>query len=128
LEVKTIKDIVNGRKKMPLITIDSNATVADAVELMKKYDIENIPVMEKNNITGSVSEGGLFQKLFSEPRIKEEAVNKILEKPYPVVAFDTPVERIGSLITKEIGAVLAQDETGSYHIVTKYDIIQSMAK
>ncbi|MDR0792870.1 MAG: pyridoxal-phosphate dependent enzyme [Chitinophagaceae bacterium] len=128
LEVKTIKDIVNGRKKISLITIDANATVAAAVELMKKYDIENIPVVENNNITGSVSEGGLFQKLFSEPRIKEEAVNKIVEKPYPVVAFDTPVERIGLLITKENGAVLAQDETGNYHIVTKYDIIQSMAK
>ncbi|MDR0793032.1 MAG: pyridoxal-phosphate dependent enzyme [Chitinophagaceae bacterium] len=128
LEVKTIKDIVNGRKKISLITIDANATVAEAVELMKKYDIENIPVVENNNITGSVSEGGLFQKLFSEPRIKEEAVNKIIEKPYPVVALDTPVERIGLLITKENGAVLAQDETGSYHIVTKYDIIQSMAK
>ena len=128
LEVKTFKDIINGRKKTPLITVDTNTTVANAVELMRKYDIEHIPVTEKNNVIGSVSEGGLFQKLFSEPHIKEEIVNSILEKPYPIVAFDTPVERIGSLITKENGAVLALDEAGDYHIVTKYDIIQSMAK
>ena len=51
-----------------------------------------------------------------------------MEKAYPVVAFDTPVERLGSLINKGNGAVLAKDEKGDYHIVTKYDVIQSLAK
>ena len=77
---------------------------------------------------GSVSEGGLFQKIFSDPNIKNESLGNILEPSYPVVDFDTPVERIGSLISKANGAVLAQDEAGNYHIVTKYDIVQSVAK
>ena len=51
-----------------------------------------------------------------------------MEKAYPEVAFDTPVERLSSFITKENGAVLSKDESGSYHIVTKYDIIQSLTK
>jgi cystathionine beta-synthase len=51
-----------------------------------------------------------------------------LEHAYPIVAFDTPVERLSSLITKENGAVLARDEKGDYHIVTKYDVIQCLAK
>jgi cystathionine beta-synthase len=38
------------------------------------------------------------------------------------------VERISSLITKENGAVLGRDEGGNLHIVTKYDILQSLAK
>jgi cystathionine beta-synthase len=51
-----------------------------------------------------------------------------MEKPYPEVAFDTPVERLSLLINKENGAVLSKDESGSIHIVTKYDIIQSLTK
>ena len=51
-----------------------------------------------------------------------------MEKTYPIVDFLTPVEKIGSLITKENGAVLAKDEKGDYHIITKYDVIQSMTK
>ena len=51
-----------------------------------------------------------------------------MEPAYPVVDFETPVERLGSLITKESGAVLAKDDSGNYHIVTKYDVIQSLAK
>jgi len=128
LDVKTFKDIVNGRSSKKLVTIDPTNTVAEAVELMKKYDIEQIPVIKNGESIGAVSESGLFQKVFSNPEIKSASVESVLEHPYPVVDFDTPVERLGHLITKENGAVLAKDEKGEYHIVTKYDVIQSLAK
>lgn len=128
LDVKSFKDIVNGRTAKRLVTIDSTCNVADAVELMKKYDIEQIPVMKNGESIGAVSESGLFQKVFSNPEIRNASVESVLESAYPVVDFDTPVERLGSLITKENGAVLAKDEKGEYHIVTKYDVIQSLAK
>jgi cystathionine beta-synthase len=44
LDVKTFKDIVSARAGKKLVTISPKQTVAEAVELMKKYDIENIPV------------------------------------------------------------------------------------
>jgi cystathionine beta-synthase len=128
LDVKSFKDIVNGRNSKRLVTIEPSCSVADAVELMKKYDIEQIPVLKDNEPIGAVSEGGLFQKVFSNPEIKNASVESVLEAAFPVVDFDTPVERLGSLITKENGAVLSKDEKGEYHIVTKYDVIQSLAK
>jgi cystathionine beta-synthase len=95
---------------------------------MKKYDIEHIPVTSKEgDIIGSVSEGGLFQKVFSNPEIRTEKIEQLMEKSFPVVAFDTPIEKLGTLINKENGAVLAKDESGNFNIVTKYDIIQALA-
>ncbi len=128
LDVKTFKDLISGRGAQKLITLTPSQTVADAIELMRKYDIENIPVMEGDNNMGAISESGLFNKILTSPEIKSEAVNKVMEKAYPEVAFDTPVERLSSFITRENGAVLSRDESGSYHIVTKYDIIQSLTK
>lgn len=128
LDVKTFKDIISAREGKQLVTVQPSQTVAEAVELMKKFDIENIPVMNGSGPVGSVSETGLFQKVFDHPELKDSTVESIMEKAYPVVDFDTPVERLGSLINKGNGAVLAKDETGDYHIVTKYDVIQSLAK
>ncbi|GAC1528765.1 MAG: pyridoxal-phosphate dependent enzyme [Sediminibacterium sp.] len=128
LDVKTFKDIVNGRMDQKLVTVTSEHSVADAVELMKQYDIEQIPVVKDNELIGSLSEGGLFQKIFSNPEIKNNTVSSVMEHAYPVVDFVTPVEKLGNLINKENGAVLAKDEKGEYHIVTKYDVIQSLAK
>lgn len=128
LEVKTFKDIVNGRRGKSLLTLDVNDTVANAVEMMKKYNIEQIPLTKEGNICGAVSENGLFQKVFSNPDIRHESLAAVAESPYPVVPFETPVEKLGQLINKENGAVLAKDEKGEFHIVTKYDVIQTLAQ
>ena len=128
LDVKTFKDIISARGTQKLVTLEAGQTVSEAVELMKKYDIEHIPVMNGNGPVGAISEGGLFQKIFDNPEIKNSAVETVLEPSYPIVDFDTPVEKLSSLINKENGAVLAKDEAGSYHIVTKYDVIQALGK
>lgn len=77
---------------------------------------------------GSISEGGLFQQVFAQPEIRQATIEEVLEKPFPMVEFTTPIEKLSSLINKENGAVLAKDEIGSYHIVTKYDLLQAMSK
>jgi cystathionine beta-synthase len=127
LEVKTFKDIVNARGKQRTITVQPEQSVAEAVELMKKYDIEHIPVMRDDQMIGSISEGGLFQKVFSNPDIRNEKVEKVMDKAFPLVEFESPMEKLSTLINKENGAVLAKDESGNYHIVTKYDVIQALA-
>jgi cystathionine beta-synthase len=93
---------------------------------MKKYDIEQIPVMNGSGPLGAISESGLFQKIFNNPEIKNSSVQEVLEPSFPVVAFDTPVEKLSHLINRENGAVMAKDEAGNYHIVTKYDVIQAL--
>jgi cystathionine beta-synthase len=127
LDVKTFRDIVSARGKQRTITIAPGETVAKAVELMKQYDIEHIPVIRGEELAGSISESGLFQKVFSNPDIRNEIVEQVMDKSFPLVDFETPVEKLGTLINKENGAVLAKDETGTYHIVTKYDVIQALA-
>ena len=96
---------------------------------MQKYHIENIPVFQDNNVIGSISESGLFSLVMKDGHeVRSKKVSDIVEPPYPLISFDTPIERISSLISKENGAVLAKDETGSYHIVTKYDVIQAVGR
>ena len=127
LDVKTFGDLVAGRGRKKLVTLDADKTVGDAVEFMQQYNIENIPVTKEGELIGAVSESGLFGKMINGGLdFKQNMLFGVIEPAYPIVSFDTPIERIGSLITKENGAVLAKDESGAYHIVTKYDLIQSI--
>ncbi|RYY61965.1 MAG: pyridoxal-phosphate dependent enzyme [Chitinophagaceae bacterium] len=128
LDVKTFKDVIASRGTQKLITVNADQSVAEAVELMQKYDIEQIPVMSGNNPVGAISEGGLFQKVFKNPDIKNSTISEVLEPELPMVGFDTPVEKLSSLINRGNGAVLAKDDAGSYHIVTKYDVLQALGK
>ena len=129
LDVKTFKDIISSRtSKQKLVTVQPTQTVSEAVDLMKKFDIENIPVMNGNGPIGAISENGLFKKIFSNPHIKNDTIENVMEPSYPLVEFNTPVEKLSTLINKENGAVLSKDEAGNYHIVTKYDVIQALGK
>jgi cystathionine beta-synthase len=127
LDVKSIKDVVISREHKRLITLAPDATVSEAVHLFKKYNIEQIPVFQNEELIGTISEIGLFNKLFSNPEIKQATISELLEEPLPVLSYDTPIERIRFFINKEIGAVLTRDETGAYHIITKYDLINTLS-
>lgn len=126
LDVKTVKDIVNSRRNLPLVTIAPDEKVSGAIAKMKKFDIEHLPVIQEEKFIGAISEGGLFSKLIDQPDLKEAAVETVMHKAFPVVSMDTPIEKLSVYINKENGAVLTNDESGNYHIVTKYDIIQAL--
>jgi len=128
LDVKTFKDLISGRGTQKLLVLALSDIVSEAIAMMKKYEIENIPVIDKGVNVGAISEGGLFDKLLNDPGIVSKTVDEVMESAYPEVAFDTPVERLSNFINKDNGAVLSKDEGGTYHIVTKYDIIQSLTK
>jgi cystathionine beta-synthase len=129
LDVKSFKEVVSGRgSKQKLIKVSPEQTVNEAIELMKKYDIEHIPVFDQERNVGSISENGLFNKILHHQDLKEKKISEVMESAFPEVAFDTPVERLGKFINKENGAVLGKDDSGAFHIVTKYDIIQSLSK
>jgi cystathionine beta-synthase len=126
LDVKTFRDIVNARGMNSLVTLNPEQTVGEAFDRMKELHIENIPVMNAGMPVGAISESGLFNIILTNGAdIRHKKIQEVIESPYPVVSFDTPVERISSLISKENGAVLAKDDSGNFHIVTKYDVLQS---
>jgi cystathionine beta-synthase len=127
MDVKTCKDIINSRNaKHKLVSIDPGNTVAETVAIMRKYDIEHIPVMNDSGFVGAISESGLFQKIFSNPDFKNAIVETVMEPAFPIVDVNTPIEKLRNLINKDNGAVLSKDDLGNYHIVTKYDIIQAL--
>jgi cystathionine beta-synthase len=126
LDVKTVKDVVNARRNLPLVTIGAEEKVSDAIAKMKKFEIEHIPVLANNEIIGAVSEGGLFNKLIDDANLKDAQIKQVMQPAFPQVGMETPIEKLSVYINKENGAVLTKDESGSYHIVTKYDIIQAL--
>ncbi len=128
LEVRTVGDLIGGLGRRRLVTISQEAKVMDALELMKKYDIEHLPVVEGLDMKGSVSQGSLFKKLIEQADVRDQLVADVMDKPLPVVSMDTALERLTHYINKDNGAVLTRDDSGQYSILTKYDILNAFSK
>jgi cystathionine beta-synthase len=128
LEVKTVRDLIGGLGRRRLVTIDENANVSDALALMKKYDIEQIPVLLNNDVTGAITQSGLFKRMIENNDLKDFNIGDVKEPALPEVEMDMPLERLKHYISKEIGAVMAKDDSGQYHILTKYDVLNAFSK
>lgn len=128
LTVKTIRDILSTKPDSTLITIDAAANVADAVVLMSSNDIDQLPVMDHGKMIGSLSETGLLARLMADSSLKSHAVKEVMERPFPIVAEDTSIEKLSSLVNKETSAVITFDNLNLPHIITKSDIIRALSK
>jgi cystathionine beta-synthase len=130
LEVSKPKaiDLIAGHKNQKLLTIDSNATINEALAILSKYNISQLPVTENGDFVGSLNDNYLFNKLIENSDIKNKLVKEVMQPAFPVVGEKTAIEEVSKLITKDNNAVLLKDLGGNVHIITKHDIIEAVAK
>ncbi|WP_129021013.1 pyridoxal-phosphate dependent enzyme [Edaphocola flava] len=128
LDVNTVQDLIGGLGRRRLVTVEAGDKVSQAMELMQKYDIEQIPVMKAGEIVGALSQNGLFKKLMADVQVKEQEIETVMEAAIPLVAMNTPLERLTSYINKDNNSVLAKDESGNVHILTQYDVLNALSK
>lgn len=129
LEVKSVKDIVNSRGKYELISVEPHQPVSDAIKLMKQRDVEQIPVLKDGKVVGAITQNLVFNALVENGNVQTKKVEEIMDKPFAQVPIDTTIERLSSMITKEQPAVMTLDQTtNQLHIVTKYDVINALAR
>ena len=120
-----VRDILKANANRPLITVAAGDKVRYALQLMKEYDISQMPVMKENEIVGSVSENTILTFILENPmNHAEKPVSDIMDDPFPMVHEDLAISKLNKYITKKIPAVMAKDKAGNVHILTKYDILQ----
>jgi len=128
LEISTVKDLLAGLGRRRLVTVNADQPVSEAMAEMKKYDIEQLPVMKDGEVMGALTQAGLFKRILDDADLRTRTISEVMEDALPVVEMDMPVDRLKRHIGKEVGAVLARDESGQYHILTKYDVLDAMGK
>jgi cystathionine beta-synthase len=123
----TAFDLVASHKDEPLVTLFGEELVSHAIMKMRKFNISQIPVMKDNKFVGSIDDAHLFQVLVDNPNLRDMPVSSVMQAPLPIVKSTTPMDVVSKLINKEVPAVLVEMENGNFHILTKHDIIQSIA-
>ncbi len=123
----TAKDLV-GSQKGKVQTIEDSQSVAEAIQLMTKNDFSQIPVTRQGRIVGAINENNLYSLLISNPEVKQQKVDSIMQPAFPFTDISTPVQSLAHMLNGENDAVLVKDfKTDSTFIITKADIIKALA-
>ncbi len=124
----TARDLIRIRQQStPLITLPQQARVSEAIRLLNRDGISQIPVVdETGNFVGSISESTILSLLIQSPDIKELPIQEIMEQPFRFVGFHDTIDVLASLIDKDNKALLVRDEADRVHIITQADLLLAM--
>jgi len=126
-EYSTASDIIHQpTRSSKLVTISKEITVEEAILILNKEGISQIPVCDGDQFVGSITDSKLLKKLIENPDIKKQKVEELMGDPLPFVAQDSTIDVISSLLDKEISAVLVRDENNETYIITQHDILMAM--
>lgn len=125
-EVTSALDLIEEHVDKPLLTVRTEELASHAIDRMRRFKISQIPVMDINGFVGSLDESDLFQAFLEDRNVADKPVREIMGKPFPIVKAGASIDQVSKLITKDNQAVLIELENGNHHIITKYDIINSI--
>ncbi len=121
------REIISARNgKNSLHTVNKSTRVSDAILVMNREGIDQIPVTENENFVGSISSSSLLEKIIQDPQLQRKQVGDIMDKPMLFVAPDSTLDVLSSLLNKDNKAVLVRDANEKVHIITQHDVLKAM--
>jgi cystathionine beta-synthase len=128
--VAPLMSILHAKEKgaVPgVITVDIAAKVREAVDLMRQYNVSQLPVVDTGILVGSLREEILMKALMENPKMYDDYVAKVMEKPFPVVEPGADLDRVMKLLLRGSPAVVVGKENRLEGIITRIDVIEHLA-
>jgi len=126
-EKQTARGLLSKHADLPLLAVLAGEPVHNAIALMRKFDISQIPVMEDGKFVGSINDTKLLEVLVSKPEARDERVRDFMQAPFPIAQASDPLQTLAKQMTDGAGAVLVDLGQGKYHIITRHDVLSALS-
>jgi cystathionine beta-synthase len=121
------KAILKNKEHQKLITVESTETLEQALQMMRKFDLSQLPVTTNGKISGTILEDQFLDIALGISKISlQSPISEIMKKPLPKIGIDAHVHDISRLISRSSPAVLVEESPGVCNIITQYDIVHQL--
>lgn len=120
------RDLMNVHVKK----IEANTKVVDAIKLMKKNGISQLPVAEGERIVGTVSENIIVDKMQQAKNLDEfrqQQVSELMGEALPTVSEESPFSVLSALLEHNSSVLVIKNGKIS-GIISKTDLLGSIIK
>src|SRR5690349_12248494 len=127
----TAAEVVNAKRQSgkvrELVIARPYQTVFHALKTMQEQDISQIPVFEENLPIGTIYEDQILTLALQGKDLRKLVVREVMSKPLPQVPRTAPVERVTQILSHENPAVFVEMDGAKFEILTKYDLMSTVA-
>ena len=121
------------RELPELVLIESHEKIGQAIELMQRYGISQIPVVRHEpaeslaDIVGSIRERGLLERVFLNEGAMSEDVAGAMEPPLPAVEIRDTVDTVFADLSSGSPAVVVARDGCPAGVLTRADLLEYLA-
>jgi cystathionine beta-synthase len=116
-----------------LVTIESHAKVGQAIELMQRYSISQLPVVRDGStdsladVVGSLQERGVLDRVFKDPDALNEDVAVAMQPPLATVDVGDTLDQVFADLSGPIAGVVVAAVGRPAAILTRSDLLEYLA-
>jgi cystathionine beta-synthase len=116
-----------------LVTIEAHQKVGEAIDLMQRYSISQIPVVRNDpagslaDVIGSLQERGLLDRVFRNPDSVHEDVAAAMEPPLAAIDATESIDRVFSNMSGGTPAVVVSRAGRPTGMLTRADLLEYLA-
>jgi cystathionine beta-synthase len=114
----------------PLVTVEASRTVGDAIDLMQRYGISQLPVTEQANghlVVGTLQERTLLDRVYHDPSVVTTAVSTAMDAPLSQVGVDSSIDDAFEPLLRGEQAVLVVESGEPVAVITRSDLLEFVA-
>jgi cystathionine beta-synthase len=127
----TAAEVVNAKKHSgkarEMVIARPYQTVFHALKTMQEQDISQIPVFEESIPIGTIYEDQILTMALQGKDLRKLVVREVMSQPLPRVPASSPVERVTYILSHENPAVFVEMDGSKFEILTKYDLMSTVA-
>jgi len=122
-----------GHELPELVVIEASSKVGEAVELMQRWGISQLPVVRAapaeslTDVVGCLHERGLLERIFKNPDALSEGVAQVMQPPLHVVDATETIDRVYADLTAGSPAVVVAAGGRPTGMLTRSDLLEYLA-
>ena len=116
-----------------LITIASNQKVGEAIDLMQRYSISQLPVIRDGevdslaDVVGSLQDRDLLDRVFKNPDALHDDVAAAMQPPLAAIDVTDPLDEVFSTLSGRTNAVVVARGGRPVGVLTRTDLLEYLA-
>ena len=120
-EKPTAGDLLKG-KDLALLSVEAEEPVLNAIDKMRKHNIDQLPVFEGGKPVGTITDARLFDAILEDADVRTQKARVVMGAALPVLKLDATLDEVAAKLGNGSPAVLVEQPNG-FGILTKQDII-----
>ncbi len=115
------------------VVIGSHQKVGEAIELMQRYSISQIPVVRDGesgslaDVVGSLQDRDLLDRVFKNPDALHEDVANAMQPPLATIEAGESLDEVFPTLTGRMNAVVVAREGKPVGVITRSDLLEYLA-